>query len=137
MRTLRLLCLLVAAAASCACASAPAHLRPEAKASFQMGKVLSGIEALQDLAIDAEAEGVMSTADARKVVQACVQAFRYARLLNAALLAGYTEADVQRQMLAKLRAVLQELGAVLSPKAYALAQPYTQAVLALLMVYGY
>ena len=119
------------------CAKAPPNVSPEAKVAWNLKHVLTGLEALQEIAIDAEASGAMSTDDAKQVVKATVRAAQISRTFVIAMQAGYTEADTQRQLLRSLRAVLQDLPSHLSPRAYDIVQPYLQSVISLLVIYGY
>lgn len=119
------------------CVHPPPQLSPEGKVAFHARRVLTGVEALQQVAIEAEAEGIIPEKDARAIVKATVEAAKAARTLAIALNAGYEQADLQRKMITTIRAILQELPSHLSPKAYDLVQPYVQAVVAALRVYGY
>src|SRR5678815_1041222 len=53
---------------SASCTKAPPNLTPAGKAAFQKTQVLKSLDLLRDIAIDAEANGVLHTADARKIV---------------------------------------------------------------------
>lgn len=133
----RLIGLVLALAVAPACVHAPPQLSPEAKVGFQVRRVLAAVDTLQVVAIDAEAEKVISEEDARAVVIATRDAAKIARTLGVALEAGYSEQDLQRKLLLSLRRILQELPGHLNPKASDLLAPYIQTISSLLVIYGY
>src|SRR5678809_417129 len=67
-RILPLLLVGLLALPSSSCTHTPPNLSPSGKAAFQKTQVLKALDLLRDIAIDAEAAGVLKTADARKVV---------------------------------------------------------------------
>ncbi len=60
---------LLALPSSTGCAKTPPNLTPAGKAAFQKTQVLKSLDLLRDIAIDAEAAGVLKTDATRQVVE--------------------------------------------------------------------
>jgi hypothetical protein len=128
--------MMVTGTVACDAAKAPPQLSPVGDVAFYAHRVLLGIEAIQSIAIEGEAQGVIKTEDARKIVEATKRSAEAAGVLIDALRAGSAAASEKERAIKMISAALEGLPDVLDPKTGDLIRPYVATVLTLLTVFG-
>ena len=121
---------------ACASVTPPPQLSPIGKASFYSHKAAIMVDQLQTFAIDGERDGVISTDDARKIVDATKKAAQAGLDLQKALDAGSGQDAARDKAVAFIRSVLLDLPDHLSPNTAALVKPYITIVLTLLSFFA-
>ena len=114
--------------------AAPPQLSTAGAIAFHVDRVIRGIAALQQVAIDGEAQKVFSTMEARAIVQATEIAAKTGVELAQALRAGLAAQDAKEKALATIRQALMSVPKQLSPAARQTIEPYVTIVLVSLML---
>lgn len=115
--------------------AAPVQLTPIGDTAFYARRAIQAVDALQAMAIDAESAKVMSTEDARVIVNATKTAGQAGVGLADALKAGSSGATAQDKAVRTIRQAILGIYDQLSPNAQRIAGPYIQTVLTLLTVF--
>lgn len=115
-----------------ACAHPPPQLTPVGVTAFRADRVIKGIAVLQEFAIEGEAVGVLTTADARVVVEGTRAAGLAGQDLAQSLRATLPEATARAKAIAAIRTALQGIPSRLSPATRPLVEPYITVVLTFL-----
>ena len=119
---------------ACAGVKAPPQLSPAGDIAWYANKANVAIAALQQVAIDGEAAGVIQRNDAVKIVEATKVAGTAGVELAEALKAGLDGATARAKAVASIRKAVSDLPGLLSPEASRVISPYVQTVLTLLAV---
>lgn len=120
---------LLFAGGSIGCAPPPPNLTPPGVIAFHADRAIKGVATLQTVAIQGEAAGAISTADARVVVEATRIAGLAGQDLAAALKAGLPAADAKARAIATIRSALATVPGQLSPATRKQIEPYVTVVL--------
>lgn len=119
----------------CASLKPPVQLSPIGDIAWHARTAIHTTETLQQIAIDGEHAGTISTADAETIVKATTVAEQAGVDLSKALRAGVSEKTARAQAVAAFKTALVGLPQRLSPNTQKLVQPYVTAVLTLLTVF--
>jgi hypothetical protein len=114
----------------------PPQLSPIGDTAFYARRAIQAVSELQEVAAEGEVAGVISTEDARKIMEATKTAGKAGVDLSSALKAGVSEVGARDRAVAVFRQALLELPGHLSENTRNMVEPYIQAALTLLTVFG-
>jgi streptomycin 6-kinase len=115
--------------------AAPVQLSPIGDTAFYARRAIQAVDALQAMAIDAEAANVLPTAEARLIIDATKVAGEAGVELSNALKAGSKGTTDRDKAVRTIRAAIQGAFERLSPASQQVAGPYVTTVLTLLTVF--
>lgn len=111
---------------------APPQLTPIGNIAWYGDEILKQVAVIQQVAINGEAAGAISTNDARTIVAATGTLADAATTLGQALKAGSSATGAKAQAVAAIRSILINLPAKLSPETGKLIAQYAAPILTLL-----
>lgn len=121
---------------ACATVKPPSGLSAVGQIAFYGDRIEKAIGAIQDVAIQGEASKVISTNDARKIIEATKIAGQAGVDLSAALKAGSSAATAKDKAIAVIKQVLTDLPPQLDANTRKLIAPFVSVVMVLLTALG-
>lgn len=115
---------------------APAQLSPAGDVAYYARHATSVVKELQTVAIDGEASGVIPTSDAKRIIEATLIAGNAGTELAKALKDGVLAKTAKERALVLFRDALTDVMPLLSVNTRKIVQPYVDAALTLLTVFG-
>lgn len=133
---MRRLLAVLAVFALVACNHTPPNVSPVGQTAIRVQQLIAAIDTVGDVAVEAEANGLIKHADTLKVADVVEKSARAAADLGRALQAGGSSDTAKEKAIAIIREALAQLPGNLSPEASKKVAPFINIAQAILNVIG-